>query len=87
LDVEGQEMFILNSLRPYMNLFKNCVFIVEISPELLPKVGFTADDIYHFFKEAGYTYQFGNPNHLAQWDEVFYHPKHLSKMIYSDEII
>lgn len=81
LDVEGQEMFILNSLRPHMDLFKECIFIVEISPELLAKVNFKAEDIYHFFKDAGYQAQFGNPNNLSQWDDVFYHPEFSSKMI------
>jgi len=75
LDVEGQEMFILNSLRPYLDLLKQCVFIVEVSPDLLPSVGASEKDIYHVFAEAGFQYQFGNPENLHQWDEFFYHPE------------
>lgn len=86
LDVEGQEMFILNSLRSHMGLLKKSVFVVEMNPRFLNKAGFKAEDIYQFFKEAGYSYQFGNPNNWIQWEEFFYHPDYNSELIYSENL-
>ena len=76
LDVEGQEMLILKSLQSHMTLLKNCVFIVEITPDFLAKINFSADDIYQFFTKAGFRAQFGPRPEECQWDEIFYHPEY-----------
>lgn len=87
LDVEGQEMFILNSLRPHMELFKQCVFIVEISPLYLEKVGFIPADIYDFFSNAGFKSHYGSHQEANQWDDFFYHPLHNPPLSYSENIV
>lgn len=84
LDVEGQEMFILNGLRSHMHLFKQCVFVIEMSPALLSKVGASTENIYQFFTQLGFKSQFGNPDDLSQWEEVFYHPSYCEKLNYSE---
>lgn len=86
MDIEGQEMFVLNSLKNHMHLFKNCVFILEMHSPFLSKAGFSTDQIYNFFEEAGFNYQFGNPNEASQWEEFFYHPAYHSKLIFSKSI-
>lgn len=86
MDVEGQEMFILKSLKNHMHLFKNCVFILEMHSTFLGKAGFTTDQIYDFFKEAGFNYQFGNLNGTKQWEEFFYHPAYSSELIFSQGV-
>jgi len=78
LDVEGQEMLILNSLKDEMSHLQTCVFVIEMHQPFLSKIGFKPDDIYAFFKNAGFKYQFGKPDHYeqweGQWEEFFYHP-------------
>jgi FkbM family methyltransferase len=88
LDVEGQEMFILHSLRDHLHLLTHCVFVVEISPELLAKVGFNAQAIYQFFTDAGYVslYDHQMDMDLEQWDDVFYHPRYVGIPVYSREL-
>lgn len=86
MDVEGQEMIILQSLSSHMPLLKQCVFIIEVSPNLLEKTGFDVDALYHFFEQAGFTYQYGD-NGYAQWEECFYHPSYSSELILSEELI
>src|SRR3990167_772788 len=84
LDVEGQEMFILNSLRSHMDILKKCVFVIEMSPRFLSKVGFSTDEIYQFFNQAGFKHQFGNPYNAIQWEEFFYHPAYTSELVLSE---
>lgn len=86
IDVEGQEMMILNSIKGCMHLFKESVFIVEISPRFLSKLGIRAEDVYQFFEQHGFKYQFGNPQGFAQWDEFFYHPSYAAPLNYCETL-
>lgn len=86
LDVEGQELIILRTLQPHMSLLRQCVFIVEISPPFLSKLGQSADDIYEFFLHAGFRYQLGPQPDLYQWDDIFYHPDYASETTISEDI-
>jgi hypothetical protein len=69
-----------------MALLKQCVFIVEISPHFLAKIGFNADDIYNFFLNAGFKAQFGRQQNQYQWDDIFYHPDHTNEVNISEAI-
>lgn len=87
LDVEGQEMFILNSLKNHMDLLKQCVFVIEMHPRFTPKTGFKIDDIYQFFWQAGYKSQFGvQKEDEKTWQDFFYHPEYASELIFSERI-
>lgn len=86
MDVEGQELFILNSLRSHMTLLKQCVFVVEINLPLLHRLNISADEIYDFFHHANFVFQFGKPDHLSQWEEFFYHPDYCQPLEFSAEL-
>jgi FkbM family methyltransferase len=76
IDVEGQELFVLNALKPILHKLKNCIFIIEVTPSFLEKINLSASSIYDFFAESGFQFQFGYDSKLFQWDEVFFHPDH-----------
>lgn len=84
IDIEGQEMFVLHSMRPYFDLLKHCLFVVEINPPLLKRIGYQPQDIYDFFSQVGFQPQHGNQeNNIPSgyyWDDMFYHPSHVREI-------
>jgi FkbM family methyltransferase len=86
VDIEGQEMIFFKSIKPFMHLFRKCVFVVEIAPSLLAKLEFSPQDIYAFFEAAGFQGQYGISQRSGEWEETFYHPDYNQKIAFSATI-
>ena len=67
---EGYEPFVLKGLSQKMPLMSNCVFIVEVSPNYLERIGFTKAFIYDFFDSFGFSPTRGIST-KGQYNEVF----------------
>ncbi|MEM0118123.1 MAG: FkbM family methyltransferase [Conexivisphaerales archaeon] len=56
IDAEGSEVMILDGMRGIIRRSPNMKMFIECNPELLAKMGFTADDLIDRLEREGFTY-------------------------------
>ena len=86
LDIEGQEMGVLRSLKNKMSLLNHAYFIIEIANSLLEANGSSSTEIYNFFAEHGFIFQYGANASEDAWEECFFNPQYSTPIIFSASI-
>jgi FkbM family methyltransferase len=86
VDIEGQEMNFLASIRSKMHFLNQCYFVIEITPSLLSMGKFSVDHVYEFFEQFGFIPQYGLKSDQEAWEECFYHPEFSSPVPFSAKL-
>lgn len=74
IDVEGHEEYVLKGMSKVIGDLKNCIFVLEMTPDGPGRAGESTEAIYAFFKKNGFSYKKGYQGQGNQYEEIFYTP-------------